>query len=61
MLNQPLQILTNLQQKCDAARPHCGTCVKLVLPPSLPGGVRFSCFYRQWQSLISVPAPPGYA
>ncbi|KAI1793941.1 hypothetical protein LXA43DRAFT_884711 [Ganoderma leucocontextum] len=29
--------------KCDAARPHCGTCVK------------------QWQSLISVPPPVGYA
>ncbi|KAJ3879070.1 hypothetical protein F5051DRAFT_486390 [Lentinula edodes] len=29
--------------KCDAARPHCGTCVK------------------QWQALISVPAPVGYA
>ncbi|GJE87629.1 Zn(II)2Cys6 transcription factor [Phanerochaete sordida] len=29
--------------KCDAARPHCGTCVK------------------QWQALISVPPPVGYA
>ncbi|RDX52046.1 hypothetical protein OH76DRAFT_238690 [Lentinus brumalis] len=29
--------------KCDASRPHCGTCVK------------------QWQSLISVPPPVGYA
>ncbi|KAL1951612.1 hypothetical protein VTO73DRAFT_761 [Trametes versicolor] len=29
--------------KCDAARPHCTTCVK------------------QWQSLISVPPPVGYA
>ncbi|KAH9486845.1 hypothetical protein JR316_0000910 [Psilocybe cubensis] len=30
-------------KKCDAARPHCGTCVK------------------QWQALVSVPAPVGYA
>ncbi|EKM61148.1 uncharacterized protein PHACADRAFT_247554 [Phanerochaete carnosa HHB-10118-sp] len=29
--------------KCDAARPHCSTCVK------------------QWQALISVPPPVGYA
>ncbi|KAK7694814.1 hypothetical protein QCA50_002002 [Cerrena zonata] len=29
--------------KCDAARPHCGTCVK------------------QWQAVISVPPPVGYA
>ncbi|KAI0691334.1 hypothetical protein BC835DRAFT_122452 [Cytidiella melzeri] len=29
--------------KCDAARPHCGTCSK------------------QWQALISVPPPVGYA
>ncbi|KAI0932008.1 hypothetical protein AcV5_004643 [Taiwanofungus camphoratus] len=29
--------------KCDAARPHCATCVK------------------QWQALISVPPPVGYA
>ncbi|TFK57178.1 hypothetical protein OE88DRAFT_1650795 [Heliocybe sulcata] len=28
--------------KCDAARPHCGTC------------------YKNWQALISVPAPQGY-
>ncbi|KAI0734514.1 hypothetical protein C8Q72DRAFT_873050 [Fomitopsis betulina] len=33
----------NQASKCDAARPHCGTCVK------------------QWQALISVPPPVGYA
>jgi hypothetical protein len=34
--------VSETKEKCDAARPHCGTCVK------------------QWQALISVPAPVGY-
>ncbi|KAN0100701.1 hypothetical protein V8E55_000685 [Tylopilus felleus] len=41
--NQACRSCRKRKLKCDAARPHCGTCV------------------RQWQSLISVPAPPGYA
>ncbi|KAF9229389.1 hypothetical protein BS17DRAFT_824999 [Gyrodon lividus] len=41
--NQACRSCRKRKLKCDAARPHCGTCVK------------------QWQSLISVPAPPGYA
>ncbi|KAG2159959.1 uncharacterized protein EDB93DRAFT_1073536 [Suillus bovinus] len=41
--NQACRPCRKRKLKCDAARPHCGTCVK------------------QWQSLISVPAPPDYA
>ncbi|KAF9240865.1 hypothetical protein BU15DRAFT_87440 [Melanogaster broomeanus] len=41
--NQACRSCRKRKLKCDAARPHCGTCVK------------------QWQSIISVPAPPGYA
>ncbi|KAG1755187.1 uncharacterized protein EDB91DRAFT_278719 [Suillus paluster] len=41
--NQACRPCRKRKLKCDAARPHCSTCVK------------------QWQSLISVPAPPDYA
>ncbi|KIJ68347.1 hypothetical protein HYDPIDRAFT_173098 [Hydnomerulius pinastri MD-312] len=41
--NQACRSCRKRKLKCDAARPHCGTC------------------FKQWQSLISVPAPPGYA
>ncbi|KAG0708958.1 hypothetical protein DFH29DRAFT_1036272 [Suillus ampliporus] len=41
--NQACRPCRKRKLKCDAARPHCGTCMK------------------QWQSLISVPAPPDYA
>lgn len=41
--NQACRSCRKRKLKCDAARPHCGTCVK------------------QWQALISVPAPIGYA
>ncbi|KAI6047554.1 hypothetical protein EDC04DRAFT_3100931 [Pisolithus marmoratus] len=41
--NQACRSCRKRKLKCDAARPHCGTCVKY------------------WQSLISVPAPVGYA
>ncbi|KAI6136719.1 hypothetical protein F5141DRAFT_995183 [Pisolithus sp. B1] len=41
--NQACRSCRKRKLKCDAARPHCGTCVK------------------HWQSLISVPAPVGYA
>ncbi|KZT05966.1 uncharacterized protein LAESUDRAFT_207675 [Laetiporus sulphureus 93-53] len=41
--NQACLACRKRKLKCDAARPHCGTCVK------------------QWQSLISVPPPVGYA
>ncbi|KAI6031749.1 hypothetical protein PISMIDRAFT_91300 [Pisolithus microcarpus 441] len=41
--NQACRSCRKRKLKCDAARPHCGTCVKC------------------WQSLISVPAPVGYA
>ncbi|PFH54563.1 hypothetical protein AMATHDRAFT_134575 [Amanita thiersii Skay4041] len=41
--NQACRACRKRKLKCDAARPHCGTCVK------------------QWQALISVPAPVGYA
>ncbi|KAF9015259.1 hypothetical protein BDQ17DRAFT_1340748 [Cyathus striatus] len=41
--NQACRSCRKRKLKCDAARPHCGTCVK------------------QWQALISVPAPVGYA
>ncbi|OJA10820.1 hypothetical protein AZE42_00268 [Rhizopogon vesiculosus] len=41
--NQACRSCRKRKLKCDAARPHCGTCLK------------------QWQSLISVPAPLGYA
>ncbi|KAK0465077.1 uncharacterized protein EV420DRAFT_937214 [Desarmillaria tabescens] len=41
--NQACRSCRKRKLKCDAARPHCGTCVK------------------QWQSLVSVPAPVGYA
>ncbi|KAF8898643.1 hypothetical protein BD779DRAFT_26545 [Infundibulicybe gibba] len=41
--NQACRSCRKRKLKCDAARPHCGTCVK------------------QWQALVSVPAPVGYA
>ncbi|KAH7911949.1 hypothetical protein BJ138DRAFT_1062114 [Hygrophoropsis aurantiaca] len=41
--NQACRSCRKRKLKCDAARPHCATCVK------------------QWQALISVPAPVGYA
>ncbi|KAF7966072.1 hypothetical protein HWV62_40230 [Athelia sp. TMB] len=41
--NQACRSCRKRKLKCDASRPHCGTCVK------------------QWQALISVPAPVGYA
>ncbi|KAF9499743.1 hypothetical protein BDN71DRAFT_1441313 [Pleurotus eryngii] len=41
--NQACRSCRRRKLKCDAARPHCGTCV------------------RQWQALVSVPAPVGYA
>ncbi|KAF8641137.1 hypothetical protein AX17_000779 [Amanita inopinata Kibby_2008] len=41
--NQACRSCRKRKLKCDAARPHCGTCVK------------------QWEALISVPAPAGYA
>ncbi|KAF9056260.1 hypothetical protein BJ165DRAFT_1336075 [Panaeolus papilionaceus] len=41
--NQACRACRKRKLKCDAARPHCGTCVK------------------QWQALVSVPAPVGYA
>ncbi|KZT72765.1 hypothetical protein DAEQUDRAFT_545058 [Daedalea quercina L-15889] len=41
--NQACLACRKRKLKCDAARPHCGTCVK------------------QWQALISVPPPVGYA
>ncbi|KAI0080084.1 hypothetical protein K474DRAFT_1638510 [Panus rudis PR-1116 ss-1] len=41
--NQACLTCRKRKLKCDAARPHCGTCVK------------------QWQALISVPPPVGYA
>ncbi|KAF9452684.1 hypothetical protein P691DRAFT_803806 [Macrolepiota fuliginosa MF-IS2] len=41
--NQACRSCRRRKLKCDAARPHCGTCVK------------------QWQALVSVPAPVGYA
>ncbi|KAJ7597133.1 hypothetical protein C8J56DRAFT_1159103 [Mycena floridula] len=41
--NQACRSCRKRKLKCDAARPHCGTCVK------------------QWQALVSVPAPIGYA
>ncbi|KIL70738.1 hypothetical protein M378DRAFT_155674 [Amanita muscaria Koide BX008] len=41
--NQACRSCRKRKLKCDAARPHCSTCVK------------------QWQALISVPAPIGYA
>ncbi|EIN14198.1 hypothetical protein PUNSTDRAFT_58483 [Punctularia strigosozonata HHB-11173 SS5] len=40
--NQACRQCRKRKLKCDAARPHCGTCVK------------------QWQALVSVPAPVGY-
>ncbi|KDR85087.1 hypothetical protein GALMADRAFT_233700 [Galerina marginata CBS 339.88] len=41
--NQACRSCRKRKLKCDAARPHCGTCVK------------------QWQAIVSVPAPVGYA
>ncbi|XP_006454415.1 hypothetical protein AGABI2DRAFT_214436 [Agaricus bisporus var. bisporus H97] len=41
--NQACRSCRKRKLKCDAARPHCGTCVK------------------QWQALVGVPAPIGYA
>ncbi|KIM85323.1 hypothetical protein PILCRDRAFT_817327 [Piloderma croceum F 1598] len=41
--NQACRSCRKRKLKCDASRPHCGTCVK------------------QWQALVSVPAPVGYA
>ncbi|KAF5377434.1 hypothetical protein D9615_005321 [Tricholomella constricta] len=41
--NQACRSCRRRKLKCDAARPHCGTCVK------------------QWETLVSVPAPVGYA
>ncbi|OSX67451.1 hypothetical protein POSPLADRAFT_1176282 [Postia placenta MAD-698-R-SB12] len=41
--NQACLACRKRKLKCDASRPHCGTCVK------------------QWQALISVPPPVGYA
>ncbi|KAH9950496.1 hypothetical protein B0H21DRAFT_537444 [Amylocystis lapponica] len=41
--NQACLACRKRKLKCDAARPHCGTC------------------FKQWQALISVPPPVGYA
>ncbi|KIM48115.1 hypothetical protein M413DRAFT_439826 [Hebeloma cylindrosporum] len=41
--NQACRSCRKRKLKCDAARPHCSTCIK------------------QWQALVSVPAPVGYA
>ncbi|KAJ7181742.1 hypothetical protein C8R43DRAFT_970241 [Mycena crocata] len=47
--NQACRSCRKKKLKCDAARPHCGTCVKLL-----------NATHRQHQALISVPAlhPP---
>ena len=48
-----------LFQKCDAARPHCGTCVRYVGNIFvLPGKSMLD--WRQWEDLVRVPAPIGY-